>query len=93
MVEEVKQDSEGSLNLRESSIGYCGQLESYCAVDREPVKLLEERLRVCSAIRLENNSGASILNALKLIYDILRGTKENTIGIVKTRADASMSNK
>jgi hypothetical protein len=54
------------------------------------VKLLEERLRVCQAIRLENNCGESVLNALQLIYDILR-CKENRIGIVETRADESMS--
>jgi hypothetical protein len=63
---------------------YCGQ---------EPVKLLAERLRVCEAIRLENNSGESILNTLQRICDILRCTKENRIGIVKTRAVESMSYK
>jgi hypothetical protein len=43
--EEVKQGSEGSLK-RDSSIGYSCQLKSYSTVDREPVKLLEGRLRV-----------------------------------------------
>jgi hypothetical protein len=54
------------------------------------VKLLEERLRVCLAIRLKKNSGESILNTLQLICDILRCIKENRIGIVKKRADESM---
>jgi hypothetical protein len=77
---------------REGFIGYCGKLESYSTVDREPDKLLEERLRECWAFRLENNSGESILNTLQLICDILRCT-ENRTGIVKTRADESMSYK
>ena len=55
--------------------------------------MLEERLRVCKAIRLENNSGKSILNALELICDIMRCTEENRVGIVKTDADESMSYK
>jgi hypothetical protein len=55
------------------------------------MKLLEERLRVCKAIRLENNSGESVLNTLQLICDISRCAKENRIGIVKMRADESTS--
>ena len=71
---------------------YSGKLESYSTVDREPVKLLKERFRVCKAITLENNSGESVLNALQLISDIMRCT-ENRVGIVKTGADESMSYK
>ena len=62
-------------------------------MDREPVKLLEERLRACKAIRLEKNSGKSVLNALELICDIMRCTEENRVGIVKMGADESMSYK
>ena len=76
---------------RKSFVGYSGKLESYSAVDREPVKLLEERRRVCKAIRLENNSGESVLNALQIICDIMRCPKENRVDIVKTGADESMS--
>ena len=78
---------------RKSFVGYSGKPESYSTVDREPVKLLEERLRVYKAIRLENNSGESVLNGLQLICDIMRCTDENRVGIVKTGVDESMSYK
>jgi len=49
-----------------SFVGYSGKLETYPTVDREPVKLLKKRLRVCEAIRLKNNSGEGILNRCSL---------------------------
>ena len=55
--------------------------------------MLEERLRVCKAIRLENDSGKSVLNAMELTCDIMRCTEENRVGIAKTGADESMSYK
>ena len=42
------------------------------------------------AIRLENNSGESVLNPLKFICDIVRCTEENRFDIVKTGVDESM---
>jgi hypothetical protein len=42
---------------------------------------------------VENNSGERVLNPLEFIYDIVRCTEENRIGIVKTGADESMCNK
>ena len=62
-------------------------------MDREPLKLLEERLTVCKLIRLENNSGKSVLNPLDLVCDIVTCTKENKVGIAKMGADESMSYK
>ena len=76
-----------------SFVGYSGKLEAYPTVDREPVKLLQKRLRVYTAIRLENNSGEGVLNPLQLICDIVRCTEENRVSIVKARADESMSYK
>jgi hypothetical protein len=76
-----------------SFVGYSGKLETYPTVDREPVKLLKKRLRVCEAIRLKNNSGEGILNPLQLICDIVGCAEENRISIVKAGADESMSYK
>jgi hypothetical protein len=51
--------------------------------------LSKEWLRMGEAIRLENNSGESVLNPLKFICDIMRCSEENRIGIVKTGTDES----
>ena len=48
---------------------------------------------MCKTIGLENNSGKSVLNALQLIYDIMRCTEEDRVGIVETGADESVSYK
>jgi len=55
----------------EGFIFYSGQLEAHSAMNRSPVKLLEKRLQVGLAVRLENNSGKRILNALEFICDIM----------------------
>ena len=44
-------------------------------------------------IKLESNSGESVLNPLKFICVIVRCNEDNRIGIVKTEADESMGNK
>jgi hypothetical protein len=45
-----------------------------------------------SAIRLEDDSGEWVLDTLKFIADVVGRTKENRIGLVKTRTDEWMSN-
>jgi len=55
--------------------------------------LPEKRLGVGLAVRRENNFGKIVLNPSELIFDIMRCTEENGIGIVKTRNDESLSNK
>ena len=47
-----------------------GKLETSSAMDRKPMKLSEKRLRVGLAIRLEDDSGKKVPNALKFIDDI-----------------------
>ena len=44
------------------------------------------------AIRLEDNSGERVLNAPKFIDDIVGGTEENRVSVVKTRTDESVGN-
>ena len=54
------------------------------------MQLSEERLRVGLAIRLEDNSGERVVNALKFIDDIVGGTEENRVSVIKTRTDESI---
>ena len=56
------------------------------------MQLSKKRLRVGLAIRLEDNSGERVLIALKFIDDIVKGTEENRVSVVKTRTDESMGN-
>ena len=56
------------------------------------MQLSKKRLRVGLAIRLEDNSGERVLNALKFIDDIVGGPEENRVSVVKTRTDESMGN-
>ena len=56
------------------------------------MQLSKKRLRVGLAIRLEDNSGERVLNTLKFIDDIVGGTEENKVSVVKTRTDESMDN-
>ena len=56
------------------------------------MQLSKKRLRVGLAIRLEDNSGERVLNALKFIDDIVGGTEENRVSVVKARTDKSMGN-
>ena len=44
-----------------------GKLETNSALDRKPMQLSKKRLRVGLAIRLEDNSGERVLNALKTV--------------------------
>ena len=53
------------------------------------MQLSKKRLRVGLAIRLKENSGERVLNALKFIDDIVGGTEENRVSVVKTRTDES----
>ena len=54
------------------------------------MQLSKKRLRVGLAIRLEDNSGERVRNALKFIDDIVGGTDENRVSVVKTGTDESM---
>ena len=56
------------------------------------MQLSKKRLRLGLAIRLEDNSSERVLNALKFIDDIVRGTEENGVSLVKTRTDESTGN-
>ena len=56
------------------------------------MQLSKKRLCVGLAIKLEDISGERVLNALKFMDDIVGGTEENTVSVVKTRTDESMGN-
>ena len=69
-----------------------GKLETNSALDRKPMQLSKKRLRVGLAVRLEDNSGKRVLNALKFIDNVVGGTEKNRVSVVKTRTDESMGN-
>jgi hypothetical protein len=59
-------------------------------MDREPMQLSKKRLCVGLAIRLKDNSGKRVLNALEFMNDVVGGTNKNGVGVVETRTDESM---
>jgi hypothetical protein len=56
-------------------------LESYSAVDRQPVISLEEHSSMGKAIELENNYAKTVLDPLKFVRDKMRHTEEDRSGI------------